>query len=359
MIFTYPNPPSWSGNSVVSCTFLGYGGEVDWSPDGTKIAFDRRDEDGIYQLFTINPDGTGEVCISDPPGTNGPSATLHHGWPAYHPSGNYIVCQVEHGSSPGFTPPNRYLTEPGRGWWNNVWVCTDDGSEWWQLLNYPLANNNGVLVPRFSPDGTKLLWARKIGGVTGPAPLAQWDLQIADFTTPGGVPTISNVTSLTPGGKIFFEAHGFNGDSDRIMFCSNSDTYNLHSYDIFTADLDGSNLTNLTNGEGWEEHAHYAKHGDYIAYMSSKPYPTYEATEVSGLKSETYVMDANGDNKRRLTGFNIPGYAEYDAEPSVATSVSWNPTGTQLVVCQMSVGASYDTIAGRRMWIITLNEVYA
>lgn len=359
LLLTTPNPPAWTGNGVASIEFIGNGGEVDWSHDGTKIVFDRRDSDtdGIYQLHTANPDGTGEATVAL--GTNAPASTLHKGWPHYHPSGNYIVCQVEQSDSPAIGTEARYLAEPGRGWWNNVWVCAADGSEWWQLTDYAAGSNNGVLVPRFSPDGTKLLWAKKIAGVSGPAPLGQWNLQLADFAIVEGVPTISNVTTLTPGSKLFYEAHGFNADSNRIMFCANADGYNLHSYDIFTADLDGGNVTNLTNGEGWEEHAHWAKHGDYIAYMSSKPYPTYDATSIDGLKSETFVMNADGTNKRRLTGFNTPGFAEYDSERSVATSVAWNPTGTQLIVCQLMLGASYDTIAGRRLWKITLDGAYS
>lgn len=360
LVLTYPNPPTWTGNGVTSVSFLGNGGEVAWSPDGSKIAFDRRDGSSLYQLHTINPDGTGEASITL--GTNAPASALHKGWPSYHPSGSYIVCQVEQDDNPQVVDPGpEDLAEPGRGWWNNVWVCAADGSEWWQLTDYAAASNNGVLVPRFSPDGTKLLWAKKIGGVSGSAPLGVWNLQLADFAIVAGVPTISNVTTLTPGSKTFYEAHGFNRDSTKILFCADPDGHNLYSYDIYSAALDGSNVTNLTNSEAWDEHAHIAKHGDYIAYMSSQPYPTYDASlpAANGLKSETYVMAVDGSNKRRLTGFNIPGFAEYDAERSVATSVAWNPTGTQLVVCQLMLVANYDTIEGRRMWLVTLDGAYS
>jgi TolB protein len=42
-----------------------------WSPDGKKIVFHRRvGERGQFQLFLINPDGTGEKQLTFPPGLN-------------------------------------------------------------------------------------------------------------------------------------------------------------------------------------------------------------------------------------------------------------------------------------------------
>jgi TolB protein len=42
-----------------------------WSPDAKKIAFHRRvGGRGQFQIFVVNPDGTGEVQLTFPPGIN-------------------------------------------------------------------------------------------------------------------------------------------------------------------------------------------------------------------------------------------------------------------------------------------------
>lgn len=338
-------------DGVSNVRYVTLGGEVDWHPNADRLIFDRRDDDDIYQIFTIDTDGRNETCLTVPAASGGPAAGLHKGWPSFHPSGEYIVCQAERSDSPDTTG----LAEPGRGWWNNVWVCTADGSQWWQLTDYAAADNAGVLVPRFSPDGTKLLWSKKIGAVDEEsAPLAEWNMQIADFAIVDGTPTISNVSDLTPGDKTFYEAHGFNRDSDRILYASDPDDGNQFGFDIFSADLDGNNATNLTGSDAqWDEHATFAIHADKIAFMSSKSYPAYTATSIAGLLAETWIMNGDGTNKRPVTHFNAPGFTEYNSEFSVATSCAWNPSGTQLAVVQMMMGDSFDELEGRHIWIVS------
>ena len=69
------------------------GGRVAWSPDGSTILIDRKNSDGYYDLFLLRPDGSEEQCL-----TSGLTETLgcgHIGQPAWHPSGKYIVFQVQ------------------------------------------------------------------------------------------------------------------------------------------------------------------------------------------------------------------------------------------------------------------------
>uniref|UniRef100_A0A7V0Z6E7 Uncharacterized protein n=1 Tax=candidate division WOR-3 bacterium TaxID=2052148 RepID=A0A7V0Z6E7_UNCW3 len=72
--------------------FLENGGRVDWCETNDMIAFDRKGEDGLYDIYIIRPDRTDEECITDIPGL---PERKHIGQPAWHPSGRYIVCQVE------------------------------------------------------------------------------------------------------------------------------------------------------------------------------------------------------------------------------------------------------------------------
>lgn len=363
-VATTPAEQAASRNSEGSCgvkavNFIGLGGEVDWSPDGEQLIFDRRDDAGIYQLFLMAPDGSNEQCISCAVVDGGPTLDRHKGFPAWHPSGDYIVTQVEMEKH----WPLKKLTEPGRGAWNNLFVVTPDGQQWTQLTEYSGAATTGVLNPRFSHDGTKLLWAEKIGRVNKTAPFAQWQLTMADFVVGEEGPHLENITSIKPGEGTFYESHGFSRDDQKILFTSDIGLSNAFGLDIFIYTLASGELVNLTNSpDEWDEHATYASHGDKIAFMSSICCEEFSVEEfsflnLSELQSEAYVMNADGSNWQQLTHFNTPGFTESSDEPSVATVVGWHPDGTRLAVAQLFTGASYDATEGRKLWIVDFNDV--
>lgn len=66
-------------------TITNDGGRVDWSHSGNNlIAFDRMEEDGYYDVYVMNPDGSGEKCLTC--GKQG-LPQKHNGNPAWHLSG--------------------------------------------------------------------------------------------------------------------------------------------------------------------------------------------------------------------------------------------------------------------------------
>src|ERR1700749_4430651 len=67
------------------------GGRVDWSKQN-QIAFDRKGQGGFYQIWAVNPEGTGERCLTcGQPG----APQKHKGNPAWHPSGRYVVFEAQ------------------------------------------------------------------------------------------------------------------------------------------------------------------------------------------------------------------------------------------------------------------------
>ena len=85
--------------------------------------------------------------------------------------------------------------------------------------------------------------------------------------------------------------------------------------DIFSANRDGSNLTQLTDAHGYDAEGSYSPDGKYIVFCSLRDaYPKSELSpkDLKQLEvdpayfGEIYIMDADGSNQIRLT--DSPGY---------------------------------------------------
>jgi CxxC motif-containing protein (DUF1111 family) len=99
-----------------------------WSPDGTKIAFTSY-RTGLYQIFTMNVDGTNQVDISN--------SSANDGFPAYSPNGTKIAFV----RSPSATNPVE-----------RIWTMNADGSGQTQITNGPGNDER----PSYSPDGATI-----------------------------------------------------------------------------------------------------------------------------------------------------------------------------------------------------------
>ena len=85
--------------------------------------------------------------------------------------------------------------------------------------------------------------------------------------------------------------------------------------DIFSANRDGSNLTQLTDAHGYDAEGSYSPDGKYIVFCSLRDaYPKSELSpkDLKQLEvdpsyfGEIYIMNADGSNQTRLT--DAPGY---------------------------------------------------
>ncbi len=81
------------------------------------------------------------------------------------------------------------------------------------------------------------------------------------------------------------------------------------SYDIFKADLDGSNLVRLTRSPGYDAEATVSRDGSTIVFTSSRDGDL-----------ELYLMDTDGSDQRRLThdvGYDGGAFFSYDGRKIV------------------------------------------
>lgn len=309
---------------VKGMTKIANGTQPDWSRDGRLIAYTDIVQ-GDFELFRMNPDGSSQRCLTC--GDRAPKQLLgkHKGVPTLHPDGKYVlfVAENEHGD-------HSFRTTPGFGEDNDFWVTDPDGANYWRLTSLP--KGSALQFPRFSFDGKRFLWSdryqkanmRKKGLEYG-----LWKLKLADFVVTQGTPRLANIIEFEPGGKGYYEPHGFSPDGKKIIFTAMIQPGKSAFYgDIYTYDLASRTLINLTKSDDiHDEQALYSPSGNKISYMSGP----FIGLVRFGYKTDLYLMDPDGTNRARLTHFNQPGHPDYTGANTLMNKHAWSPDGTQIV----------------------------
>lgn len=330
-------------------------GRLDWSSQGNLIAYDRVNDQGFFEIWSMHPDGSAQQCLTC--GKAG-APSRHKGNPAYHPSGQWIVFQAERDDVDSSRPPARgagrrlrrggvmsalgsrqgradIFGTPGRGFLNDLWITDASGDRYWKLVS-PDPRVGGVLHPHFSPRGDKLAWAQRISSGDAVAGIGrggfgEWDIRVADFGIADGIPRLSNVRKFQPGAsRRLFETHGFTPDGRKLIFCAGPERGdNKLGLDVYLFDLQTKELTNLTDSpDEWDEHAQLSPDGTRIAWMSSKGMRL--PARAVDLKTDFWIMNVDGSGKTRLTYFNDPGNPQYIRGGVAAADSSWSPDGNRL-----------------------------
>jgi hypothetical protein len=110
---------------ITITTITENGGNVDWHHKSNKIAIGKLGNDGYFDVWLINPDGSNEVCITC---DHNDLPNKHIGNAAWHPSGEYLVIQVEKA-----IVPKQFDNKatPGAGVLNDLFIITKDGKRVW------------------------------------------------------------------------------------------------------------------------------------------------------------------------------------------------------------------------------------
>jgi Tol biopolymer transport system component len=320
------------------------GGRLDWEPGGRqRVAMDRRGQDGYYDVYVMPANASEMSCL-----TCGSDRVpqLNNGQPAWHPSGLYLIFQAQDpalGILGKLGRAGRRLSNPGAGVHNNVWIMTEDGRQAWPLTQ--VRATMGVLHPHVSRDGTRLVWAERVG--RGRGGIGQWAIKLATLALHETPPRLTDVRQLTPGGMTFFETHGFMADDRSILFtgCVARKPKDYYRADIYRLDLDDGVLTRLTGPDEriWDEHAHASPDGRRIVWMSSAGVPQHGARP--GIpRTDYWLMNVDGSGKERITYFNEPGTPEHIPGGVTAADVAWSPDGSQLLAYLILHGGSEQTV---------------
>ena len=213
-------------------------------PNG-KVAFQSR-RDGNWEIYTMNPDGTGQTNL-----TNNPADDIQ---PTFSPDGRKIA----------FTSHRDGNSE--------IYVMNADGSGQTNLTHHAASD----FTPTFSPDGRKIAFASSRDG----------DNEIYVMNSDGaGLNQLTNNTASDYG-------PAFSPDGQKIAFTSlRDDPFG----DVFVMNaLDGTGQTNLTAApDVIDEHPSYSPDGRKIAFTG---------TWLGRLAITTMNPDGSGQTRTYLRG---------------------------------------------------------
>ncbi len=323
------------------------GGRMDWSQQGDWIAFDRAESD-FYHIYKMRPDGSRETCVTcdqwDFRKTNSLS-------PAWHPSGEHLVFQVQEHANKLQLDTLR-LTTPHRGLHSEIWVISADGKSPFKLTQ-TRERGAAVLDPHFSHEASKLVWSQRVVSL---GRWGEWEPHVAEFKIKRGVPRISKVKNYQPSlKKGFVVAHGFT-PNDRGLLISGTPLTG-GGRDIFELDLETGVAEPLTTTpHDLDELVFALPRADGVVWVSNRNIER-PSDRVLPRQSDVWYMSASKRRQERLTFFNDPQSDHYLGE-ALIDDLAWSPEGDKLLVHVITGGAPGTDSVDQAIYIVEFDGAF-
>jgi len=316
-------------------TFTKGGQSLDWSKNN-EIIIGRKGINRYYNIDLFNKYGTRIQCLTL---GLGKGSRIHCSNPNWHPNGKYYLFTAQNLKGGSYSK-----SMPENGLNSNIYLGTKDGKHYWKLTDITSTHSNqkGVVNPKFSPNGKKILWAGNTGKYPKNSICGERSLYIADFTLNNNKPSIYNIEKLkfNKPQNDYYTSHGFSPDGKKILFSANlNKNQPAYSMDLYSYDLKTKKLTNLTkNNKTWDDFACYSPDGKKIIWVvGTKPKNSYLGSDSTTWKtlfsSELWIMNADGSNKKRITSFNIPNGIGYMLRKSFVSNCTWSPNSNKIAIC--------------------------
>lgn len=220
------------------------------APAQGKILFST-DRDGNYEVYMMNPDGTGVVNMT------------HNEAPDYMPRWSKDRSKIIFVSERDDNP--------------EIYVMNADGSQLKRITTHPARD----LYPDFAPDGKHITFSSDRDGdddiYVMNLETGALDNLTSQAKTPDNKPANDTVPSWSPSG-------------DKLLFVSNRDG----NSELYSMNPDGSNQTNLTRDGNQDFGGTWSLDGKQIAFSSNR----------DSEENDIYLMNPDGSDVRRLTDDN-------------------------------------------------------
>jgi uncharacterized protein (TIGR03437 family) len=314
---------------------------LSWSRALNVIAYDSQNAKGYYDVWSMNPDGSNNKCLTCSTTVLPP---LNKGNPCWTPDGKFIAFEVQQNPSLGAVGDAE--DRPGSGWNNDVWIMDAAGQNFYRITNVP-AVTGGVIYPRFNWEGNKLVWGQRLD--PNPAPYGTWELAIGTFSvSSSGVPSVTNIQYYTPGAqKLYYEPHGFSLDDTTLFFMGDLQAgTSQFGMDIYSFNLETQVLTDLTNTPNqWEEFPRpMPTTPNTLMYMSTAG----TAWTDTHFECDLWTMNYDGTNKVQLTFFNDPNSPTYVPAGICLADPDWNEAQNMIAIYG---NAGTGPAATGQMWL--------
>lgn len=280
--------PDWSSPLNGSTNYL-----PRWSPDGTRLVFDRRTPDG-WRVHLTNVNGSGVRQITSGPGNDYQAAWSPDGGSLVFDSDRdgdreIFALQLADGTitqltkipardvMPAWSPDGREIAfVSDRDGTPQVWVMARDGSAA-RRVTHGLPKG-GILRPMWSPDGAHVAFAAE------DETTKRRRIYIVDQDG-------ANLRPVTPPGDAANPA--WSPDGKRLVFdasTNDNDDSSRGEWELWVVNMDGTDRHRLTNNSVNDWGPSWSPDGRRIAFCR-------------GLQDqyEIFVMAADGSDERRVT----------------------------------------------------------
>ena len=304
-----------------------------WHPDGKTLLMDYKSVNGYYCVALLFPMGGGGSRIKYMTEERVPGDTrFHNGNPRWLPNGEGFLF-----SGQSYDMNELACSEPGYGFGCDIYYGDKAGKSFVNLTDMRLAKRElaGCAMPVAAPGGDMLFWTecRKNRLTSSP-----WGLRIikqASFKMENGSPKLENIRDITPDvlRKAFIETSDCK--AGQLLYSASADESQWYGMDVFVQDVSAKGKDeprNLTNdAAALDRFPVFSPNAKKLAWSSTRGFDaSYIGVDSSRwqseLRSELWIMEADGRDRQRITYFNQKGH-EHFVSPSGAYvyMVAWHP----------------------------------